>query len=163
MIAGAGGYEVGSGYENSMHSTLIDDACITCHMADAYGIQAGGHQMGAAYEYHGHTEPLVAGCTNCHEDEDALITKLENTQTEINGLLAELKTILMDKSLLSEDDYVTGPDGEYASSGNPAETTADELGAILNYQLVREDRSAGVHNYAYAKALLENSIASLQD
>ena len=36
-----------------------------------------------------------------------------------------------------------------------------QLGAILNFQLCLRDYSLGVHNYAYAKALLTNSIDAL--
>lgn len=165
MIAGMGGYEYpGQSYGNSMHTNLVTNSCTTCHMAEAYGTQSGGHQMGASYEYHGSVELNVAGCTECHPDEDGLITLVEETQEEINGLLADLKTAMMNGGILTEDDYVMGADGEnYASSSNPANLTADQLGAIVNYQTVREDRSAGVHNYLYAKALLQTSIDALSN
>jgi hypothetical protein len=40
-FTGSGYYKVGSGYENT--HTVIADACVTCHMAEAVGYNAGGH------------------------------------------------------------------------------------------------------------------------
>jgi hypothetical protein len=48
---------------------------------------------------------------------------------------------------------------EYANV--PSEMTSTQVGALWNYQYVREDKSLGVHNYQYIKTLLENSIAAL--
>ncbi len=33
--------------------------------------------------------------------------------------------------------------------------SSNQAGALLNYLLVKEDRSGGVHNYRYIKALLK--------
>ena len=154
MLAGVGGYEV-SNYENSMHGTLVEDGCVNCHMASAYGWQAGGHTTKIEYEFHGATEVNLAGCTSCHSDTDELATLLEETQTEISGMIDNLRTILKDKGWLGDDDLFK------ASSSAPLSLTADELGACLNFQMTLEDKSNGVHNYKYTKALLENSIAAL--
>lgn len=35
-------------------------------------------------------------------------------------------------------------------------------GAALNFKFIEEDRSHGVHNYEYAKALLQNAIEAIQ-
>ena len=40
--------------------------------------------------------------------------------------------------------------------------TNAQFGAIINFQLCLRDYSLGIHNYAYTKALLTNSIAVLQ-
>jgi hypothetical protein len=37
-----------------------------------------------------------------------------------------------------------------------------EAGALYNFKFVEEDKSRGVHNFKYAMALLNNSIAALQ-
>lgn len=152
IIAGIGGYEISgsTAYENSAHTSAIDEGCVTCHMAEAYGDQAGGHQMGMTYSYHGHDVVNLAGCTSCHSDESALETKIETTQTEIETLLASLADKLVTAGALS------------ATNGTvPGTYSANVAGALMNYRLVEEDRSGGVHNYKYAKALLENSIASI--
>ena len=151
MIAGSGGYEVGSGYGNSMHTTLVTNSCNTCHMSTAYGVQAGGHTMGMTYAYHGHDVVNKAGCTSCHQDPSSLDTKLEETRAAINEKLAELQVILMEQGVLDDTDHVV-----------PGTMTMDQAGGVLNYLFVLEDRSGGTHNNMYATKLLENSIASLQ-
>ncbi len=154
MLAGLGGYEK-EDYDNSPHGSLVEDGCVTCHMADAYGWQAGGHTTKIEYDYHGSIEVNFAGCTTCHSDEDKLATELEETQTEIAGMIDNLRTILKDRGYLGDDDLFL------ASSGSPLNLTADELGACLNFQMVLEDKSNGVHNYQYSKKLLEESISDL--
>ncbi len=149
MFVGAGGYEVGSGYSNSLHSTMVENGCVTCHMATAYGAQAGNHTFGVAYEYHGGMVINEAGCVACHPD--GIETIVEETQAEINMLLDELNQILMDQGVLDEDHYVIVPQT----------LTADQAGAVVNYKFVLEDRSGGVHNPTYAKKILENTIAAL--
>jgi len=39
--------------------------------------------------------------------------------------------------------------------------TNAQFGALVNFQLCLRDYSLGIHNYAYTKALLTNSIAKL--
>lgn len=150
MIAGAGGYEVGSGYSNSMHTDLIENGCVTCHMADAYGVQAGGHTMGITYAYHGHDVVNQAGCTECHTNPDDLEALIENTKEDIELLLADLRTLLLDQGVMDESDHVV-----------PEEMTMDQAGAVFNYLFVLEDRSDGAHNFAYARTLIENSIDAI--
>lgn len=156
IIEGIGGYEVSGSmtYENSLHTSLVENSCVDCHMAEPYGAQSGGHVMSMGYEYHGEIEYNVAGCTECHgDDPDAIVELIEETQAEIDLLLSDLRTILLEDEILDSSNYVVVP----------IELTADQAGAVVNYKLVGEDRSGGVHNYKYAKALLTNSIESLQE
>ena len=143
IFAGIGGYEfTGGTYPNSMHTTLVTNGCVTCHMADPpYGDQIGGHQMSAT----------PTGCVACHPDEDALDLKVLETYIMIDTLLTQLRIELELAGIYA---------GGYLAV--PADYTFDQLGAYLNYQIVNEDLSYGVHNYAYAKALLENSIAAVK-
>jgi hypothetical protein len=92
----------------------------------------------------------------CHSNTDALETLVEDTQAEIAQLLNDLGTKLFEKGILRDN-----LESVNASSSNPLELSAEEVGALWNYQYVREDQSFGVHNYKYMKALLENSIAAL--
>ncbi len=152
LLAGVGGYKVPGSlpYTNTAHTTMISDGCVTCHMAAAYGTQAGAHTWRMGYEYHGSTTPNMDGCEGCHsgaEDFD-----INGAVTEINGLVADLKQILMDKDIIGEDGYAKVP----------ITLSADEAGALYNYKYITEDRSGGVHNIKYAKALLQNSIEALQ-
>ncbi|MBN2746893.1 MAG: hypothetical protein JXR34_09215 [Bacteroidales bacterium] len=139
LFAGTGGYEIGGGYTNSVHSTQLDNSCLSCHMGTASGVSSGGHTMGFN----------TSKCSSCHTDAAALDTKIANTQSEITVLFDSLETILLNKGHLRPDKYVTT--GTY---------TNDDAGIIYNYVLVKEDRSLGVHNYPYIKKLLQNSIAA---
>lgn len=148
LFAGTGGFEIGSGYTNSFHTSMIENSCVACHMQDAYGVQAGGHQMGMTYNYHGSQEVLTTSCMGCHPDASALTLKIENTQAAFNTLLDSLGTILIANNMITASGSVVT--GDY---------TNIEAGIIYNYQLLKEDRSQGLHNFNYAKKLLENSIA----
>ena len=155
VIAGAGGYEVdGSlGYTpSSLHTTIVDNSCISCHLATAYGVQAGGHNMGMTYAYHGHDVVNTAGCVGCHSDPDELETKIEDTKTEIGDLMDELFGILTTQGVMDSTNHAI-----------PQEMTADQAGGVFNFNMAREDKSYGIHNYNYVKALLTNSIESLED
>lgn len=153
MFAGVGGFDLtGSvSYANSSHTTMITNACVTCHMAEAFGGQAGGHTFNITYLYHGGTEYNFAGCTACHSDEEALETKIEDTEAVIETLLADIKTLLEMEGVL-----VAG----YAATG--VKLHPDALRAYWNYKFVEEDRSNGAHNFKYAKALLTNSKEALE-
>jgi len=160
LFAGAsksGAYEVGSGYANSFHTNNFDNACKSCHMADAYGDQAGGHTFAMGYEYHGSTALNTAGClvSGCHTDEDNLLNTVEEKKMEIEDLMADLKDLLEANGIM---DTVAHP-GYLVIPG----TYPNELaGAFYNYKFIEEDRSNGLHNYKYTKTLLENSIAAIQ-
>ena len=154
MFTGSGAYKLGSDYTNSAHTNLISEGCITCHMATAQGVQSGGHTFNVSNESGAIN---TAGCVQCHTNSGELTTMVDNTQNDIAALLAELETKLIDKGILNPNDLPYAN----ASSSNPLVLTADELGALYNYQYVREDQSLGIHNYKFAKKLLENSIAAL--
>ncbi len=153
MLAGIGGYRVPGSitYQNHSH-TGVPDGCISCHMGTFNAEEmAGGHNMKAN---------IADNCLACHPD--GIETETEEMMTEINGLLEQLGTILADQGIRNPDtDYLAGDNGGNASSSNPANLSADELGCWYNYKFVQEDRSGGVHNYKYAKALLTNSIEAL--
>ena len=155
VIAGAGAYEVEGSLSYtpaSFHATNIENSCIDCHLATAYGVQAGGHQMGMTYAYHGHDVVNTAGCVGCHTDPDALETKIEETKEEIVGLLTQLGTSLVLQGVMDTTFHAI-----------PQEMTADQAGGVFNFNMAREDKSYGIHNYNYVKALLTNSIESLEE
>ncbi len=148
ILGGTGGYEIGSGYSNSSHTTVVTNGCVTCHMAEPFGTQAGGHQMGMTYLYHGHEKINTAGCITCHPS--GLDAKIAATQTEVLDLLAQLKTLLVNHGAMSASGrIVTG------------KMSANVAGALLNYNMVEADGSEGVHNADYVKTLLNNSIQAL--
>lgn len=151
MVGGTGGFEFGSGYTNSAHGTLIENTCVDCHMAEAIGDKAGGHTMKMTYLNYGRSVLNSATCTTvCHTDASALTTKIADTKTEIDGLEAELKALLITVGVFDADGDIIGQ-----------KMSATKAAAALNYYLIHYDGSHGVHNYLYAKTLLTNTIAEL--
>jgi hypothetical protein len=149
---GMGLFEVGSGLVNSAHATQVENTCVTCHMAEAYGTQSGGHTMWMGYDYHGSTVLNTAGCeaSGCHAGEDVQ-AMTEEFQAEISTLLAELK-VKLDAAGITAEGSDNSVNGTYPGV---------VAGACLNYKALTEDKSLGVHNPKYIKKLLENSIAAL--
>ncbi|MFA9389057.1 MAG: hypothetical protein ACERKD_04590 [Prolixibacteraceae bacterium] len=112
--------------------------CVACHMGPAEG-EGGGHTF----------TPTVASCTACHTDATKL--DINGVQTEVEALLEELATALKAKGVLDADGVVV-----------PAVYSADLAKAFYNYIGIEEDRSLGVHNPAYIKAVLKNTIAKVK-
>lgn len=150
VVKGTGLFEPGTGYANGAHSN-IDNTCVTCHMAEAYGTQAGGHTMYLGYEYHGSTVLNTAGCVSCHNDIDAMLVSTEALQAEVAAMLVELKGKLDAMGAMNE-----GSDNSVAGTYAP-----EVAGAVLNYKAISEDRSLGVHNPSYVRRILQNTIDAL--
>lgn len=137
--------------------------CTGCHMAE-YGNGAGGHTW----------NPALDGC-NTAECHNGGLTDFDhnNVQTEIAALLEELRDELALQGVIEfveEEHYevnpetgdielVVTPEGWEPIVGMHSMVQAQ---AFFNWIGLEEDRSHGVHNPAYVKALLENSIAALQ-
>jgi len=132
MYTGVGGYEFpGEVYTNSYH-TQIEESCAACHMYTAPFDATSNTAIS------GHTfEPRIEACRECHE---GLQTFDRNgKQTIIQGLLDELKAKL---------DAATAED----------ENGLSYVRAKFNYDFVSADGSTGVHNFKYARKLLQDSI-----
>lgn len=155
LLIGRGPYEIPGqlNYVNSPHSQ-ISDGCITCHMATpANGIASGGHQMNVSYvSYTGATAWNYNGCVKCHTDVNAMAQLRAQHREEIMNLQYALRDKLIEKGLLNQSELVPVP----------KTMSPNEAGAILNYKFVYGDQSYGAHNYPYIKALLVNTLASLE-
>ena len=167
-------------YANSAHKAGA--TCASCHGAAASGI-SGGHTFSVVNEETGAIN--TNGCVKCHTTgTSALTTKINNTKTEIDGLLAQLGAKLdqiggATGGILQKDaSGYTGYVDIYDASANPNgkwKGTAAAAGslpvfpainnrqaaAIVNFMLVFRDKSHGIHNYPYTRALLKNTIAAL--
>jgi hypothetical protein len=118
----------------SSHATLVENTCVSCHMGE-----------GADHTF----EPSVAACQSCHSG----ITNFDvnGTQTEVQEKLDELEAALVAKGLLDEE-------GEPVVGTYPAA----EAQALWNWiYIAHEDKSLGVHNATYTRALLDASLAAL--
>ena len=150
ILAGSGLFEFGGSATISPNThQAVENGCVTCHMADAYGTQAGGHSMGMTYEYHSALAVWPAGCLECHTSADDLHADVEAVQEEVEELMAELQAALNTAGIMSGATQKTGT--------FPANIAA----AYVNYQLIEEDRSKGVHNPKYVIGILKNTIAKI--
>lgn len=132
MLLGLGG--AGAEGNAAGHYTLVENTCVACHVGES-----DNHSF----------EPTVGSCTDCHADVENF--DVNGAQTEIAALGAELLELLE-----AEDMY---------HDGHPVVGDYDEAkgAALWNYiYVIVEDKSMGVHNPAYAKALLEASIAAFE-
>jgi hypothetical protein len=146
-IAGTTGYP---GVGTASHRT--GSSCVDCHMGASTDTSKGLHSW----------SPTEASCTVCHTNGVPTDVMLETGKTFAQGM-EELHTLLFDQKYIDESGYVLGGDGvNRAGSSNPLVAPAKVAQAIWNYKTLEEDKSHGVHNPGYAKALLKNSIEALQ-
>lgn len=151
-------------YATSTHSTAISDACAGCHMGNVQthsGYGVGGHSFNMEDE-EGNSQ--VAFCTPCHASATSKLdftanadydgdSTIEGYQTEVDGLLEELRALLVAQGILNNSTGLAIP-----------QTFADgrKAGAYWNYNTIEEDRSRGIHNYKYIVSVLKASIDYLE-
>lgn len=156
MLTGKGPYPIPGSmpYLNSAHTNLVSGGCVTCHMGPATGIWGGGHQMNVKYTTGtGSTAYQYTGCldSGCHGTSAEVTALINPNRTEIQGLLTQLKEKLQEKGLLNAAELVPVP----------KTMTQMEAAAIMNYKFVYGDASYGAHNYRFTKAILVNTLESL--
>ena len=134
VFTGSGGYEYDGGtYENSAH-TYMPDGCAACHFFTA-PYDATGEGEAAI---HGHDlQPKLEACLECHPGLTSF--DRDGTQTEIAALLEELNIELE------------------AATDNDKLTLSYER-ALFNHHFAEVDKSHGVHNLPYTRALLQDAI-----
>ncbi len=119
----------------SAHASVVEDTCVTCHMGEGRS--------------HGF-EPNVAACQECHPDAEDF--DINGVQTETQAMLDELEEGLLAKGWLDEEGH---PAVEFIPE--------DEAAALWNWiYIAHEDKSLGVHNPAYTKALIEAGLEALK-
>ncbi len=157
-------------YSNSAHKASA--SCVSCHSAAAVGV-SGGHTFSVVNEETGALN--TNGCVKCHTTGATILNgKIADVKTDIDALLLALGTKL-DAYLEKEDGVYTGYVDLYDANANnnaryknPGSGTVafpavdnKTAAALANFMLVSRDRSHGIHNYPYTKALLTNTIAAL--
>ncbi len=153
ILAGVGAFELSGDVMNGPmahgNKTVNEESCGTCHMAAAYGAQAGGHTWNMTYELHGTTEDNIAGCVNCH----TTLTDFDyiGLQSQVEGLLDDLATELERIGVLS-------------AGGTPVTGSwpGDVVAAFVNWDMIEQDRSMGVHNPPYVMGILQGSITKMK-
>jgi len=158
MLMGKGGYEWANGpvpIGNSYHTTaagIKTDGCTACHMPNARGDYDGGHTMILESD----EGQNVNGCltSGCHTGTTSTF-KLDykSAMTTTNKNLDTLKILLAQAGWLD----TTAMQAKLVTI-----KPSNRAGALWNFFLVEHDLSQGVHNTAYANALLRNSIAKMR-
>ena len=163
QIPGAEGYP---GVGSATHRT--GSSCVSCHMGESSDPSEGLHSW----------KPTAAACIQCHTS---------GAPDEMAGYtdgMATLKSLLMNVvgqavELDAEGDPVFDVDGNLIPTGetitgiivdvpgpdrsNYGIFTTIQAQAAWNYKTLLEDQSRGIHNPAYSRALLLNSIEALQN
>ncbi len=170
MLYGVGGYQ----YDDNTFTGVnthggLENGCTTCHMSERGSGMLPNHQMSMdEAEYVGTGFDPLESCAGCHgtitsyNDIKAFYDfddngTIDGVQTEIGGLLEKLKAIL-------PKDPDTGEPVTMTKDSLLVKDRADYVEGIWNYYLVKNDRSKGIHNAAYAAALLRKSLGlSLSD
>lgn len=166
MLMGTNGFTYGQSMPTSAHQFVVPNSCVTCHMqevatTDPGFLKVGDHTFTPSYtNAAGQKEMLVAACQTCHGPDVTTFDfalfdyngdgKIQGVQTEVQSLLDQLSTLLP-------------PNNQVKSSLAIDSTwTQHQLEAAYNWTFVNNDGSKGIHNTAYAVALLKASIADLQ-
>ncbi len=139
VLTGAGFAEIDGAisYPAPNSATHMTPGCTGCHMAN------NNHSF----------EPTLAGCTDCHTGLTSF--DLNGAQTDIHDLLVELRGLLIAAGVVAGDDT----DGYHPVVGTHDMVLSQ---AFFNWVGLDEDRSLGVHNPSYVKALLKNSIEAVE-
>jgi hypothetical protein len=173
MFYGSNGYQ----FDDTTFTGLgthqgLEGGCVTCHMQGRMNRLDGSANVLPNHSFSMTDTTFATGvwkptdvCANCHgeieefNDVKAFYDydrngKIEGVQTEVQGLLNQLKTILP-------------KDGSGEVVGSGSLTTADSaavsgrldyVAGIWNYRFVTADGSMGIHNTKYAVRLLYKSL-----
>ncbi len=137
QIPGSMGYP---GIATATHRT--NSTCVSCHMGETTNGMDGSHTMW----------PTDNACVSCHSS---------GIPNEVGGLANDMNTLAMLlENVVSQDGTVTGI--VHDDHPQPGTYTILEAQAAWNYLFVLEDKSNGIHNPAYSKALIRNSIEALE-
>jgi len=128
----------------SGHYGAVPNTCVGCHMG-----AEDNHTWDPENAVNANNELF---CKTCHPS--ASDFDIDRIQTVTDSLATELGARLLALGLINEN----GPDGHPTVT----KTQKDKAAALWNWLYVaHEDKSMGVHNPDYARALLEEGIARL--
>jgi hypothetical protein len=154
ILGGVGGFDLAGDldYGPSSHgNTAVNpDGCPACHMAPAYGVNAGGHTWKMEFGEEGDEDQNIIACTGCHSTlEDFDYAGVHDT---VEDLLDEIALLL----------EATGIKRAGQTRTNAGTYPANVAAAYINWQMVEEDRSHGIHNPGYVVNLLRDTRDALE-
>ena len=162
IFTGLGGYSfAGKTYKNSTHQTLA--GCASCHMGKS--AENGGmpdHSMRVTVK--------TCQAAGCHAN--ATSFDVLGGQGTVRAAAGELRGLLNDAGYLTRSAAAPydalGP-ADLADTDLALDLTrptngltADQAGAVYNYLLVARGSASGVHNPAYTKELIYDSVFALK-
>lgn len=161
-----GGYTWGETLPISTHGNILDNTCVSCHMAPTPGKDADGNPLPGHNEVGQHSFAMtnadgvenIAVCQTCHDGASSFEFEsrhdydgdgaTETVQEEIAGLREVLWNGLLEAGLTPTD---SRPGYEV-----PENAGEEIYGALWNY-FFTEANGTAVHNFRYAVALLQLS------
>jgi len=134
-------------------------SCIGCHMAPFTKEKA--FTSTAMVSRGGHSYiPSVSACNACHDGADVTDYNYGGIQSDTHAKLDLLRDKLLALGVITE----TTVDGEVSYSPKAGVTVPMvQAQAVYNYFGIKYDRSYGVHNPKYVKALLTNTLEALNE
>jgi len=168
MFFGQNAYQYGNdGLTGLMTHGATTDACVTCHMANIGTSAQPSHQWSMIDTTGGTAKDFVVACRSCHGSNINSFSdiqansdldgngKIEGFQTEVQGMLGELK------SLLPLDSKGSGEPCNMIYDSSLVKNKPNVVRGIYTYYFVMNDGSFGVHNPKYTTAILQSAIIAL--
>jgi hypothetical protein len=155
ILAGIGAYDFGGDpYSNDAAHNAITKGCVHCHMAEPPDDYAGGHSFAVLVEGADQINPN--GCTvdgGCHSEWTPSIAfqKVRDEQGDFGERMDQLAAAMESLGWIdpeAENGYV-----------NPGTYTRDQLGAMWNWMLLKNDQSGSVHNVYFAGDVIDATQA----
>ncbi|MDP2114091.1 MAG: hypothetical protein Q8K69_08545, partial [Bacteroidota bacterium] len=128
------------------HLTKTGGSCVGCHMG-TFATKQGGHSF----------LPSLKACNDCHGKTPSTNYNYGGIQTDTQQRLTQLRDKLLALGVITKT-TVDGVDTYAPKAGSVPMVQAQ---AVFNYFGIKYDRSLGVHNPKYVKALLVNTLEAL--
>lgn len=137
--------------------TMIKNGCVDCHMNNgpvAYGEPVGGHTFRMSTE-DGSVLNYPA-CTPCHSEVTSNFDQKGKFYSTFKADLAKADSIFIAKGWRNASTGLWN-----ASSSKPLVVTQNQAAAMYAYEVLLEDKSNGIHNPKYARAILNNILEEI--
>ncbi|QQS37668.1 MAG: T9SS type A sorting domain-containing protein [Ignavibacteriales bacterium] len=167
IIAGTNAYTWGETLPTSPHMSGVENACVSCHMAEGEHSPGGNVPLSGGHSFSmttpdGHDN--VSACEPCHgsfgeEFGEKKFYINGNADLDRNGVAEGLQHEI--HGLLEQVAMLLPPYGSTTPDPIDSTWTLDEAAALFNYLCVEEDRSFGIHNPQFTVSLLYLSIGKL--